>query len=293
MALHRFRQSRVAVKSTRTRSFAIVLASGREHRRYGALAHSFVGAGVRRASVLGGLPTRSGSSEGTLIGVLATSQAPRTSCCAEVRGPSCCSALPPEDRASVQVLGSIGTATPSGCQRPANPVCHHLRRWRRKAPLWLRVSGYPPLAAATSPSRSASWPRGREKSGCPVRPRKELPVLNIWRRSRKAINRELHALDGNTSTPVAASPMRNVRPRVQVANDDDLDASLAPTVVVPPTPALPVDQFFVLNAQPVLDVADDDDMDALFFCPSAYGERGSVGESVFAWAGAGKHTLSP
>ena len=33
----------------------------------------------------------------------------------------------------------------------------------------------------------------REKSGCPVRPRKELPVLNLWRRSRKAINRELHA----------------------------------------------------------------------------------------------------
>ena len=43
----------------------------------------------------------------------------------------------------------------------------------------------------------------REKSGFPVRPRKELPVLNIWRRSRKAINRELHALNGNTSNPVA------------------------------------------------------------------------------------------
>ena len=47
--------------------------------------------------------------------------------------------------------------------------------------------------------------------------------------------------------------MRNVQPRVQVANDDDLDASLAPTVVVPPTPALPVDQFLLSNAQPVLE----------------------------------------
>ena len=102
----------------------------------------------------------------------------------------------------------------------------------------------------------------REKCGCPAR--KELPVLNMWRRSRKAINRELHAVNRNTSTPVAASPMRNVRPRVQVANDDDVDASLAPTVVVPPTPALPVDQFFMSNAQPVLDMAADEDMDALF-----------------------------
>ena len=41
----------------------------------------------------------------------------------------------------------------------------------------------------------------REKSGCLVRPRKELPVLNIWSRSRKAINGELHALNGNMSTP--------------------------------------------------------------------------------------------
>ena len=42
----------------------------------------------------------------------------------------------------------------------------------------------------------------REKSCCPVRPRKELlPFLNIWHRSRKAVNRELHALSGNTSTP--------------------------------------------------------------------------------------------
>ena len=49
--------------------------------------------------------------------------------------------------------------------------------------------------------------------------------------------------------------MRNVRPRVLVANDDDLDASQ-------PTPALPVDQFFMSNAQPVIDMADDD-MDPL------------------------------
>ena len=136
----------------------------------------------------------------------------------------------------------------------------------------------------------------REKSGCRVRPRKEIPVLNIWRRSRKAINRELHALKGNTSAPVAASPTRNVFRR----NDDDLDASLAPTVVVPPTPALLADQVFMSNAQPFLDTTDDDDMDALFpvlvvGAPTSVHQRTEIQDrlaSLFARAGAGKHTRS-
>ena len=41
----------------------------------------------------------------------------------------------------------------------------------------------------------------REKSGCPVRPRKELPVLNVRRWSRKAINREIHAFFTATRPP--------------------------------------------------------------------------------------------
>ena len=46
---------------------------------------------------------------------------------------------------------------------------------------------------------------------------------------------ELHAMNGNTSSSVAPSHARNVRPRVDPANDDDMDLSLAPTIVVPPT----------------------------------------------------------
>ena len=137
----------------------------------------------------------------------------------------------------------------------------------------------------------------REKSGCPVRPRKELPVQNTWRRSRKAINRELHAFNGNTSTPVAASPVRGTFDRGVQGGERRMvwNASLAPTFVVPPTPALPAGSVSSRsNAQPVLDMADGDDMDALFpatmvgaptGCPSAHGDRGPVGEFVFARGG--------
>ena len=68
--------------------------------------------------------------------------------------------------------------------------------------------------------------------GCPVRRRNLLPVLN-WHRSRKEVNRELHAMKGNTSSSVAPSHARNVIQRVDPANDDDMDLSLAPTIVVP------------------------------------------------------------
>ena len=37
-------------------------------------------------------------------------------------------------------------------------------------------------------------------SGCPVRCRKLLPVLKVWHRPRKAVNREVHAMNGNTSS---------------------------------------------------------------------------------------------
>ena len=40
------------------------------------------------------------------------------------------------------------------------------------------------------------------ESRCPVRHRRALPVLNMWHRPRKAVNRELHALNGNTSSSV-------------------------------------------------------------------------------------------
>ena len=41
------------------------------------------------------------------------------------------------------------------------------------------------------------------ESGCPVRRRKLLPVLN-WHRQRQEVNWELHAMNGNTSSSVAA-----------------------------------------------------------------------------------------
>ena len=86
-------------------------------------------------------------------------------------------------------------------------------------------------------------------------------VIERRRQSRKAVNRELHALNGNTATPDAATLMRNVRQRVRMANDDELDASLAPTVVVPPSPAPPADLFFGANIQPDLAMLDDDGLD--------------------------------
>ena len=89
--------------------------------------------------------------------------------------------------------------------------------------------------------------------------------------------------------------MRNVQPRVQVANDDNLDASLAPTVVVPPTPALPADQFFIVERPTSSRTTTWDafvpghDGRCSDVCPSD-GDRGPVGESVLPRAGAGKHT---
>ena len=68
-------------------------------------------------------------------------------------------------------------------------------------------------------------------------------------------------MNGNTATPDAASLMRNVQQRVRTANDDELDASLAPTVVVPPSPAPPADLFFGANIQPDLAMLDDDGLD--------------------------------
>ena len=46
-----------------------------------------------------------------------------------------------------------------------------------------------------------------------------------------------------------------------MANDGELDASLAPTVVVPPSPAPPADLFFGANIQPDLAMLDDDGLD--------------------------------
>ena len=107
--------------------------------------------------------------------------------------------------------------------------------------------------------------------GCPVRRRNLLPVLN-WHKSRKEVNRELHAMNGNTSSSVAPSHARNVRPRVDSANDDDLNLSLAPTIVVPPTMPRGADLSLSLdpNAQPYPVLADDDGTGALFEDPAVH-----------------------
>ena len=66
--------------------------------------------------------------------------------------------------------------------------------------------------------------------------------------ARKDVNRELHAENGNTSSSVALSHARNIRPRVDPANDDDMDLSLAPTIVVPPTMPRGADLSLELSA---------------------------------------------
>ena len=55
---------------------------------------------------------------------------------------------------------------------------------------------------------------GSPVAGCA--PRKKLPVLNMWSRSRKDSNREVHALNGNTSSAGTAYPCEPARKRVAV-----------------------------------------------------------------------------
>ena len=99
--------------------------------------------------------------------------------------------------------------------------------------------------------------------------RKLLPVLN-WHRSRKDVNRELHAMNGNTSSSVAPSHARNIRARVDPANDDDMDLSLAPTIVVPPTMPRGADLSLELNARPGPVLDDDDGTGALSEDPAVH-----------------------
>ena len=70
-----------------------------------------------------------------------------------------------------------------------------------------------------------------------MRPRKKLPVLNVWNRSRKDMNREVHAMNGITSSS-AGSFVRDVRPRVEMPNEDDMP--FPATIVVHATVADPV-----------------------------------------------------
>ena len=75
--------------------------------------------------------------------------------------------------------------------------------------------------------RLRHWVSKRVKptvSGCQARRPHLLPVLNIWRRSRKALKRELHALNGNTSAAMKGHCGRNVRART-----DGVHAACAPT----------------------------------------------------------------
>ena len=64
-------------------------------------------------------------------------------------------------------------------------------------------------------------------------------------------------------TAPVASTVRNVRPRLEMVNDDGMDASLTPTLVVPPTVADPADRFFLPGAVGGLETVDDDDLDNL------------------------------
>ena len=73
------------------------------------------------------------------------------------------------------------------------------------------------------------------ESGCPVHHRRTLPVLNMWHRPRKAVNRELHALNGNTSSSVSTPilPVQGLDPtgptvRMRIHRKRSLDMSITP-----------------------------------------------------------------
>ena len=73
------------------------------------------------------------------------------------------------------------------------------------------------------------------ESGCHVRHRWALPVLNMWHRPRKAVNRELHALNGNTSSSVSTPilPVQGFDPagstvRSRIRRKRSLDMSITP-----------------------------------------------------------------
>ena len=94
----------------------------------------------------------------------------------------------------------------SAASGPATPPPEAVRRPTLAPTAWAPFGGCTNLIIEKRFMRRFAARTPREVSGCPVRRRKELPVLNLWRRSRKAINRELHALNGNTSTPVSQLP---------------------------------------------------------------------------------------
>ena len=75
------------------------------------------------------------------------------------------------------------------------------------------------------------------RSGCLLRHRGTLLALNIWHRPRKAVNRELHALNGNLSSsasapilPVQGSDSARPTFRTRISRKRTLDMFLAPEV---------------------------------------------------------------
>ena len=99
----------------------------------------------------GGLSTGSRSQEGTLVGVLATSQAPRASSCAEVRGPSFRNAPPPNDCPPVQIVRGVGSVA-AGSIQATGPHC---AQWTRDAVAYGGSEGSKPYCA--SQRRGTLW----------------------------------------------------------------------------------------------------------------------------------------
>ena len=123
----------------------------------------------------------------------------------------------------------------SAASGPATPPPEAVRRPTLAPTAWAPFGGCTNLIIEKRFMRRFAARTRREVSGCPVRRRKELPVLNMSRRSRKAINRELHALNDNTSTPVSQLPSS-----AAALSQSDTDSMESPAI----------------GFQPVLDVVD-------------------------------------
>ena len=196
----------------------------------------FDGGGTGLATERRGLSARASSAEGTLTYLCASGKASGKSTAPQVAPPSSVRHVP---RAPVRTLassqGSQGYFAP---RRPRRPSVRKSSVVRVGPPPFtgrVDVSGAAAVEAPVQSSPDMSFLVERRflrrmrkrttpsESGCPVRHRRTLPVLNMWHRPRKAVNRELHALNGNTSSSVSTPilPVQGLDPAGPTVRDEN------------------------------------------------------------------------